>query len=74
MAILTQTVVGKGTLNSLIVEGMLKILRDLIPHFSLKFLTNSLSWNGRTTKSCIHFPNEVKYVSSKAHHASFDDD
>jgi len=59
MASPTQTVVGKDTLNSLITEGLLKILRDLIPPILPKFLTNSLPWNGRITKSCIYFPSEM---------------
>ena len=51
MASPTQTVVGKGISNPLIVEGLLKTLRDLIPPSPPKFLTNSHPWNGRTTKS-----------------------
>ena len=50
MASPTQTVVGKGISNPLTVEDLLKILRDcsyLIP--SLKSLTNSHPWNGKTT-------------------------
>jgi len=47
MTSLTQTIVGKGKPNTLIAEGLLKILRDLIP---LIFLTNSRLWNGRTTQ------------------------
>jgi len=50
MASLTQTVVDKGILNSLIAEGLLKILRDLIPPFPPKSLTNSRPWNGKTIK------------------------
>jgi len=38
MANPTQTVVGKGTLNPLIVEGLLKNLRDLIPFDFSKIL------------------------------------
>ena len=54
MASLTQTVVGKGTPNPLIAEGLLKILRDLVPSFPPKSLTNFLPQNGRTIK--IHVP------------------
>jgi len=43
-------VVSKSIPNSLIAEDLLKILRDLIPPSPPKSLTNSLSWNGRTTK------------------------
>jgi len=46
MASLTQMVVGKGIL---VAEGLLKILRDLVPSFPPKSLTNFLSRNGRTT-------------------------
>jgi len=49
----TQTVVGKGIPNPLIVKGLLKILRDLISLFSLKFLTNSRAWNGETSKKVV---------------------
>jgi len=55
MASPTQTVVGKGIPNLLIAEGLLKILRDLIPPSPPKSLTNSLSWNGRTTKIPVPF-------------------
>jgi len=50
MASSTQTVVGKGIPNPLIAEGLLKILRDLVPSSPPKSLTNSLPRNGRTTK------------------------
>jgi len=50
MASPTQTVVGTDIPNPLIAQGLLKILRDLIPSFSPKFLTNYLPWNGRTKK------------------------
>ena len=50
MASPTETVVGKGISNSLIAEGLLKILKDLVPSSPPKFLTNSLPPNGRTTK------------------------
>jgi len=39
MASLTQTVVGKGTSNPLIAEGLLKILSGLVPLFPPKSLT-----------------------------------
>jgi len=53
----TQMVVGKGISNPLTTEGLLKILRDLIPFdLSPKSLTNSCPWNGRTTSNNIHFP------------------
>ena len=55
----TQTVVGKGIPNSLITEGLLKILRDLIPPSPPKFLTDSRPWNGGTTKSRNCFPSEI---------------
>jgi len=51
MASPSQMVVGKGTSNPLIVEGLLKTLRDLIPPFTQKSLTNSHPWNGKTTKN-----------------------
>jgi len=54
-----QTVVRKGIPNLLIAEGLLKILRDLIPTFLPKFLTNSLPFHGRTTKICIRFLHEM---------------
>jgi len=59
MTNLTQTAVGKSILNSLIVEDLLKILRDFIPPFPPKSLTNSHPWNGRTTKSCNYFSDEI---------------
>jgi len=52
----TQTVVGKGIPNSLITEGLLKILRVLILPSPSKFLTNSHPWNGRTKKAVIVSP------------------
>ena len=63
MASQTQTVVGKGIPNLLIIENLLKILRDLIPLFSPKSPTNSRPWNGRITKGCIHFLNEMNHIS-----------
>ena len=50
MASSTQTVVSKDIPNLLIAEGLLKILRDLVPSFPQKSLTNTLLRNGRTTK------------------------
>jgi len=50
MVSLTQTMVGKGIPSPLIVESLLKILRDLIPPFPPKSLTNFRLWNGETTK------------------------
>jgi len=50
MASATQMVVGQGIPNPFIAEGLLKILRDLVPSFPPKFLTNSLSQNGRIKK------------------------
>jgi len=49
----TQTIVRKGIPNPLIAEGLLKILRDLVPSFPPKSLTNSLSRNGRTIKISV---------------------
>ena len=46
----TQTVVGKGNSNPLIAEGLLKILRDLIPRVPPKSLADSLQQNGKSTK------------------------
>jgi len=42
-------VVDKGTPILLIAEGLLKILRDLIPFDSSRILYFSLSWNGEST-------------------------
>ena len=53
MASPTQTIVGKGKPNLLIVKGLLKILRDLIPIFLPKFLTNFRPWNGETSKEVV---------------------
>jgi len=50
MASPTETVVGKGIPNPLIAEGLVKILRDLVPPSPPKSLTNSLPWNGKITK------------------------
>jgi len=59
MASPTQIVVVKGKPNPLIAEGLIKILRDLIPPIPPKSLTNSLPWNDRTTKNCIYFSNKM---------------
>jgi len=64
MASPTQTVVGKGTSNPLIVEGLLKTLRDLIPPSPPKPLTNSHPWNGWTTKSLWLFSQWNNHRSS----------
>ena len=50
MAIPTQTVVGKGTPNPLIAEGLLKILMDVDPSSPPESPANSLPQNGRATK------------------------
>ena len=63
MASSTQTVVGKGIQNLLIVENLLKILTDLIPSLPPKSPTNSHPWNGRITEGCIHFLNEMNHRS-----------
>jgi len=67
MANPTQTMVGKAIPNLLTTEGLLKILRDLIPFDSLsKSLTNFYPWNGKTTQNNIHFPQQnesrVKHI------------
>jgi len=56
MASSTQRVVDKDILNLLIAEDLLQILRDMISPFPSKSLTNSLPWNGRTTKTVYIFP------------------
>ena len=53
MANLTQTVVGKDIPNPLIAKDLLKILRDLLPLFPPKSLTNSCPWNGKTSKEVV---------------------
>jgi len=50
MASPTQTVVGIGSSNLLIAEGLLKILRDLVPSSPRESPANSLPQNDRTTK------------------------
>jgi len=55
MAIPIQIVVGKDIPNLLIAEDLIKILRDLIPPFPPKSLSNSRSWNDKTTEAVIIF-------------------
>jgi len=55
MASPTQTVVRKGIPNLLIAEGLLKILRDLVPPSSPKSHINFFPRNGRTTKYMCPF-------------------
>jgi len=62
MASPTQMVVGKGIPNPLIAEDLLKILKDLIPLIPPEFSINSRPWNGRITKDCIHFLNEMSHI------------
>ena len=62
MASPTQTVVGKGTSNPLIAEGLLKILSGLVPLSPLKFLTNSHTQNGRSTKYNHCYVNTIPLV------------
>ena len=66
MASPTQTVVGKGTLNLLIAEGLLKILVVLIPLSPPKSLTNSYPQNSRITKknTSVHLLNEMNWILS----------
>jgi len=66
MASPTQTVVGKGIPNSLIAEGLLKILMKLISPISPKSLSNSLPWNGRSTKVFFIFP--AKWITDRTSH------
>ena len=62
MAIPTQTVIGKGILNPLTAEDLLKILRDLILFdFPPKSLTNSCPWDGRIAQNNIYFFNKVNH-------------
>jgi len=60
MASPTQTMVGKGLLNPLIVKGFLRILRDLVPFSPPKYLTNSHPQNGRATKKNTVFISLIK--------------
>ena len=50
MASPTQMVVSKGTPNPSIAEGLLKILRDLVPSSPPKSPSNSYPQNGRAIK------------------------
>ena len=59
MASLTQMVVGKGIPNSLIVEGLLKILKNLIPLSPPKSLTNSCHGMVRPQQGCNYFSSEI---------------
>ena len=68
MASPTQMVVGKAILNSLIAEGLLKILKDLIVPSSPKSYTNSRLWNGRTIKSYSYFPSEI--ITNQTYHVN----
>jgi len=60
----TQTIVSKSKPNSLIAENLLKNLWELIPPILAKFFTTSLTWNGKSTKNCTHFSNEMNYRSN----------
>ena len=62
MASPTQTVVGKGTSNPLIAEGLLKILGGLVTLFPPKSLTNSHTQNGRSTKYNHCYVNTIPLV------------
>jgi len=53
MASPTQMVVGKDTPNPLIAEGLIKILRDLVPSSPPKSSTNSHPQNGRAKKKYL---------------------
>jgi len=64
MASPTQMVVGKGISNPLIVEGLLKTLRDLIPPSPSKSLTNFHPWNGRITKNLWLFTQRNNHRSN----------
>jgi len=46
-------VVGKDTPNPLIAEGLIKILRDLVPSSPPKSSTNSHPQNGRAKKKYL---------------------
>ena len=62
MASPTQTVVGKGTSNLLIAEGLLKILSGLGSLFPPKSLTNSHPQNGKSTKCNHYYVNTIPLV------------
>ena len=59
MANPTQTVVHKGISNPLIAEGLLKILRDLIPPSPPKSLTNPIHGMVGLQKAYDCFPSEI---------------
>jgi len=59
MASLIQTVVHKGISNPLIAEGLLKILRDLIPPSPPKSLTNPIHGMVGPQKACDYFSSEI---------------
>ena len=59
MASPTQAVVGKDVPNSLIAEGLLKILRDLLPLFPPKSVTNPVNGMVRPQKGCNYFPSGI---------------
>jgi len=55
----TQTLVDKGVPNLLIAEGLLKILRDLIPPSPPKSLTNLIHGMVGPQKACDYFSSEI---------------
>ena len=65
MASTTQMVVDKGTPILLIAEGLLKILGDHSHVILSKSSTNSLLWNGRSTKQISHvegFTSDLSFI------------
>ena len=60
MASPTQTVVGKGTSNPLIAEGLLKILRDMCSHLIRRL---------RRLKIEENVGSQAQHKSSTTHHA-----
>ena len=62
MASPTQTVVGKGTSNPLIAEGLLKILSGQDSTLSSKSLTNSHTQNDRSTKYNHCYVNTIPLI------------